>query len=97
MPYGIHQITAFGMSRPGLTVWPLIFSDDICSALRRLTRNWSARAHLKADDVDDAVFLADFVAWKHSNRDNPDGMPEWLRLARRERWMSGKGRPDDSG
>jgi hypothetical protein len=53
--------------------------------------------HLKADDVDDAVFLADFVAWKHSNRDNPDGMPEWLRLARRERWMSGKGRPDDTG
>lgn len=51
---------------------------------------------LTADDTDDAVFLADFVAWKHNNRDQLS-MPEWLRLARRERWLSGKGRSDDTG
>lgn len=48
--------------------------------------------HLLADDVDDSVLLADFVVWKHNNRDQNTGMPEWLRLARRERWLSGKGR-----
>lgn len=47
---------------------------------------------LTADDVDDSVFLADFVVWKHNNRDQNTGMPVWLRLARRERWLSGKGR-----
>lgn len=44
------------------------------------------------EDVDDSVFLADFVAWKYNNRDQNTGMPEWLRMARRERWLSGKGR-----
>lgn len=44
------------------------------------------------EDVDDSVFLADFVAWKHNNRDQNTGMPEWLRMARRERWLSSKGR-----
>ncbi len=48
---------------------------------------------LTADDTDDAVFLADYVAWKHNNRDQQT-MPEWLRLARRERWL--KGRSDDT-
>ena len=38
-------------------------------------------------DVADQVFLADFVAWQHNNRDNQSGMPEWLRLAMRERWI----------
>ena len=47
---------------------------------------------LIAADIDDAMFLADFVAWKYQNRDKPAGMPEWLKLARRERWLSGKGR-----
>lgn len=44
--------------------------------------------HLIADSDDDAVLLADMVAWKHNNRDAPGGMPEWLRLARRERWLA---------
>lgn len=48
---------------------------------------------LVADDVRDSVFLADIVVWQHNNRDNAGngragtGMPEWLRLARRERWL----------
>lgn len=42
---------------------------------------------LVADDVRDSVFLADIVVWQHNNRDNQNGMPEWLRLARRERWL----------
>ena len=48
--------------------------------------------NLSADDVDDSVFLADFVEWKYKNRDKDIGMPEWLRLARRERFLSSKGR-----
>lgn len=47
---------------------------------------------LAADDIDDSVFLADYVAWKHNNRDQQTGMPEWLRQARRDRWISNKGR-----
>ena len=43
--------------------------------------------HLIADNVRDQVFLADIVVWQYGNRDKQAGMPEWLRLARRERWL----------
>ncbi len=38
-------------------------------------------------NVDDEVLLADYVVWRHQNRDKNTGMPEWLKLARRERWL----------
>jgi len=43
--------------------------------------------HLVAGRLDDEVLLADYVVWRYQNRDNYSGMPEWLRLARRERWL----------
>lgn len=39
------------------------------------------------NDTEDHVMLADFVVWQYSNRDKPGGMPDWLRLKRRERWL----------
>lgn len=42
---------------------------------------------LESDDVEDQVFLADMVVWQHQNRDKQSGMPEWLRMRRRERWL----------
>lgn len=49
---------------------------------------------LVAGIVDDEVLLADYVVWRHQNRDKNTGMPEWLRLARRERWMKERGNND---
>lgn len=46
------------------------------------------------DDARDSVLLADMVVWQYGNRDKPDGMPEWLRLARRERWLRERGSDD---
>lgn len=45
---------------------------------------------LVKDDADDAMLLADYTAWRYSNRDQSGAMPEWLRLARRERWLKGR-------
>jgi len=42
---------------------------------------------LKLESISDTVFLADFVEWEYKNRDKSGAMPEWLRLARRERWL----------
>lgn len=39
------------------------------------------------DNPEDKIFLADYVDWEYSNRDKPGGMPDWLRLRRRERWL----------
>ena len=45
---------------------------------------------LVAEDARDQMLLADYVVWQYSNRDKPGAMPEWLRLARRERWLQRK-------
>lgn len=46
-------------------------------------------------DSRDVVLLADIVVWQYQNRDKPSAMPDWLRLARRERWLQQK--PTDAG
>lgn len=43
--------------------------------------------HLVDNDMEDQVMLADFTVWQYGNRDKPGGMPDWLRLKLRERWL----------
>lgn len=56
--------------------------------------------HLVDNDTEDQVLLADFVVWQYGNRDKPGGMPDWMRLKRRERWLrdrvKNEGAQDDS-
>jgi len=42
---------------------------------------------IDTNDPRDTVLLADLVVWQYLNRDKPGAMPDWLRLARRERWL----------
>lgn len=35
----------------------------------------------------DKMLVTDTVVWQYQNRDKDTGMPEWLRLARRERFL----------
>lgn len=37
----------------------------------------------------DTMLLVDAAVWQYQNRDKAAGMPEWLRLRRRERWLAG--------
>ena len=43
---------------------------------------------IRPESADDAMLLVDTVVWQYSNRDAQNGMPEWLRLKRRERWLA---------
>ena len=47
--------------------------------------------HLSADAPDDLMLLVDYTVWSYQNRDKPGGMPDWLRLKRRERWLRERG------
>ncbi|NLG57605.1 MAG: hypothetical protein GX540_04265 [Clostridiales bacterium] len=51
---------------------------------------------LEAGSVRDQVLLADLVVWQYQNRDKPGGMPDWLRLARRDRWLQQKQAEDEA-
>lgn len=42
---------------------------------------------LEADSMEDTVLLMDMAVWQYQNRDSQDGMPQWLRLQRRERFL----------
>lgn len=39
------------------------------------------------DSADDLMLLVDTAVWSYQNRDKTAGMPDWLRLRRRERWL----------
>ena len=39
------------------------------------------------DTPDDLMLLVDSAVWAYANRDRNAGMPDWLRLRRRERWL----------
>ena len=40
------------------------------------------------DTPNDLMLVVDTAVWEYQNRDKPGGMPDWLRLRRRERWIS---------
>ncbi len=46
----------------------------------------NAGIHL-TNSTADTLLLVDVAAWNLSNRDKAEGMPQWLRLKRRERWL----------
>lgn len=39
------------------------------------------------DNQEDLLLVVDYTVWAYQNRDANIGMPEWLRLRRRERWL----------
>ena len=39
------------------------------------------------DSQADLLLVVDYTVWEYGNRDKPGGMPDWLRLRRRERWV----------
>ena len=47
------------------------------------------------DSDDDLLLVVDLAVWQYQNRDKPGGMPDWLRLRRRERWLRGEENTDD--
>lgn len=48
------------------------------------------------DSSDDLVLLVDMAVWQYQSRDQQAGMPDWLRLRRRERWLREGVSGDDS-
>lgn len=78
-----------------------LFKQRINRADDALEEYWRARidaaaGHLEeigitlTDSVADVMLVTDYAVWQYQNRDKPGNMPEWLRLARRERWLNNR-------
>ena len=37
--------------------------------------------------TEDLILLVDYAVWQYQSRDSQTGMPDWLRLRRRERYL----------
>ena len=48
------------------------------------------------DGNEDLLLVVDTAVWQYQNRDSGAGMPEWLRLRRRERWIQQHKREADA-
>jgi hypothetical protein len=64
--------------------------DYLTSRIQAAAAELEGNGIVISEEPDDIVLLADYTVWKYENRDKPGGMPEWLRLARRERWLRQK-------
>lgn len=62
--------------------------DDMLSIRLEAAAGELERTGIRLDDsADDLMLLVDYTVWQYQSRDKPGGMPEWLRLRRRERWL----------
>lgn len=84
----ILELVKARLNRIGVTELDDYLTARIHAAIDSLTADG-----IRLEDTDrDNLFVADFVVWQYQSRDKPGGMPEWLRLARRERWLQDRRR-----
>lgn len=77
---------------PGDTSLDDYLMDRITAAAEELTKTG-----IKLNDsTEDLLLVVDYTVWRYQNRDTPGGMPDWLRLARRERWLRTEATANDS-
>lgn len=94
----VDQSTALELVKARLNILQSNTSLDSYLAAR-ITAAEAELTNQGIDDLgffnDDLLFVVDFAVWQYQNRDKPGGMPDWLRLKRRERWLRMKEVQDD--
>ena len=69
---------------PGNTQKDEYLTERIDATAKELERNGIRLV----DDTDDTMLLVDMTVWNYQSRDKQTGMPEWLRMKRRERFLA---------
>ena len=69
---------------PGDTSLDEYLTARVSAAVQELTRI----GIVPTESTEDLILVVDYTVWSYQNRDNPGGMPDWLRLRRRERWLT---------
>ena len=69
---------------PGNTLKDDYLAKRIDAAAKELERNGIRLL----DTTDDIMLLVDMTVWEYQSRDKQTGMPDWLRMKRRERFLA---------
>lgn len=72
---------------PGASPVSASLDDYLATRIEAAAEALEANGIQLTDSTDDLMLVVDYAAWAYSNRDKPGGMPDWLRLRRRERWL----------
>ena len=79
--------TILSMLRARLDEPPHEIDEFLRSIIDGVIRNLEKSGIHIRENASDIMFVVDMSAWKYSCRDKAEGMPEWLKTARRERFL----------
>ena len=65
--------------------------DYLMARIQAAIRETEATGIRLQADMDSMMYVVDYTVWEYQNRDNMAGMPEWLRLRRREMFLRSGG------
>lgn len=61
--------------------------DYLAARINAAVKDIERTGIILGDDDGDLMLVVDYTVWAYANRDANTGMPDWLRLRRRERWI----------
>ncbi len=86
---GINTTTALALVKSRLNRLPgdTTLDDYLTARINGAISELEGTGIRLTDTPDDLMLVVDYTVYQYQNRDKPGGMPDWLRLRRRERWL----------
>ena len=85
----IDNVQALALVKARLNRMPndITLDNYLAARIDGAVRELERTGIILTNTPDDMMLVVDYTVYQYQNRDKPGGMPEWLRLRRRERWM----------
>ena len=84
----VNETTALSMVKARLNRLDTTLDTYLAARITAAVEQLEGIGITLTDSTDDLMLVTDLAVWEYQNRDNPGGMPDWLRLRRRERWLN---------
>ena len=83
----INSATALAMVKARLNRLDTALDEYLAARIEAAASELERTGIVLDSSTDDLLLVVDYACWAYANRDAPGGMPDWLRLRRRERWL----------
>lgn len=88
MAINVETVVALVKQRKDMMTGISQRDDYITARVNAVISEMAGKGIHLVDDPADVMLAVDMTVWQYNNRDQSGAMPEWLRLARRERWLN---------
>lgn len=83
----VNEVSALDMVKARLNRLDTNLDSYLANRIRAAVTDLEKTGITLTDSVADLMLVVDYTCWAYANRDANTGMPDWLRLRRRERWL----------